>query len=224
MKTLQAYRTPNTLTNILTFLISLTFMTTWLPLLRATFDGASYQWGTQYFGFLFYGSGVNIDFIYVVVQFLFYSALMVSMYWVRNRTIYHSLLVVWLINYFGNLVSDIIINGDTMFHGDTMNVHISITWIIVPLSIAAMMLVFFVIRADRSAEEQIISWSSKNKTLLLIILGPLPIQAVLFAMGEPHGITDQIGVIISILQSFLIPTFLRPYVVKEEKAAVSLVR
>lgn len=210
MKTLQAYRTPNTLTNILTVLISLTFMTTWLPFLRAIFDGASYEWGTVYFGFLFYGAGVNLDFIYVVAQLLFYATLMISMYWARNRTFYHVLLGVWLINFFGNLISDIVINGDTMFNGETLNVHISITWIVLPLSVLAMLLVFFVIRADRNAEEQYIPWAARNKNLLVMILGPLPIQAVLFAIGEPHGITDQIGVIISIIQSFLIPIILRP--------------
>jgi len=220
MKTLQAYRTPNTLTNILTFLISLTFMTTWLPFLRAIFDGASYEWGTTYFGFLIHGAGVNLDFIYVVVQLLFYASLMISMYWVRSRTTYYALLGVWFINYFGNLISDIVINGDTMFHGETLNVHISITWIIVPLSLLALLLIFFVIRADGNAEEQTIPWTAKNKTLLLVILGPLPIQGVLFATGEPHGITDQVGVIISILQSFLIPIILRPQLVKP-KAAVS---
>jgi len=81
-----------------------------------------------------------------------------------------------------------------------------------------LMLIFLVIKADRKAEEQIIPWSTKNKTLLLIILGPLPIQAILFAIGEPHGITDQIGVIMSILQSFLIPMIVRPYAIKQKTA------
>lgn len=193
-------------------------MTTWLPFLRAIFDGESYRWGTAYFGFTFQGAGVNLDFIYVVAQLLFYAALMVSMYWVRNRSYYYVLLGVWFVNYFGNLISDIIINGDTMFHGDTLNVHISITWIILPLSLLAMFLVLLVIRSDRNATEQITPWSAKNKMLLFVILGPLPIQAVLFAVGEPHGITDQVGVIISILQSFLIPIILRPQSLKPKDA------
>ncbi|MFZ1808329.1 MAG: ubiquinol cytochrome C oxidoreductase, partial [Cyclobacteriaceae bacterium] len=176
----------------------------------------SYQWGTNYFGFLIYGAGVNLDFIYVVAQLLFYSALMVSMYWVRNRTIYHTLLGVWFINFFGNLIADIVINGDTMFNGDTLNVHISITWIVLPLSFLALILIFLVIRADKNADEQLTSWTVKNRTLLIMILGPLPIQAILFAAGEPHGITDQIGVIISIIQCFLIPIILRPQLIKSK--------
>lgn len=218
---MQAYRAPTGLTNLLTFLISATFMTTWLPFLRAIFDGESYQWGTNYFGLLFYGAGVNSDFIYVVIQLLFYSSLMISMYWVQNRTWYYGLLVLWFVNFFGNLISDIVINGDTMFHGETMNVHISITWIVLPLSFLAMLLVYGIIRTDKSGQEQSIPWSIQNTRLLFIILGPLPIQAILFASGEPHGLTDQIGVIISIAQCFFIPFILRPYLNKQIASAIN---
>lgn len=210
MKNLIAYRSSTKLTSILTFIMSLTFMIVWLPFLRAIFDGSSYQWGTVYYGLSIHGAGVNADFIFVVIQLLFYTALFFSIYWVRNRVWFYGLLIIWYFNVFGNFISEIIMNGDTMFHGDTLNVHISLTWIIIPLSLLALTLVYFVIRADRRAEEQYILWSKKNRVLLYIILGPLPVQAVLFAIGEPHGITDQIGVIMSIIQSFAIPEILRP--------------
>ena len=105
---------------------------------------------------------------------------------------------------------DIIVNGGAMFHGDTLNVQISISWIVVPLSILAIGLIFMVIRQDQASQEVSIPWDLKNRNLMLLILGPIPIQAVLFAIGEPHGITDQIGVVMSIVQSYLIPIFLRP--------------
>ena len=97
-----------------------------------------------------------------------------------------------------------------MFHGDTLNVHISITWIVVPLATLALFMIFLVIREDLAAGGQTISWNMRNRNLMFLILGPLPIQAVLFAIGEPHALTDEIGVIISILQCLLIPIFLRP--------------
>ncbi len=211
MESFIAYRKPSRLTTLLTFVISLTFMVTWLPLLRSILDGSTYQWGMTWFGLQFSGAGINRDIVFLLVQLLFYAALMVSMYRVRNRSIYHGLLVVWFIHVFGNLLSEIIINGDTLFQGDTLNVSISLTSIIIPLSILAFALILLEIRADRKAEPVQIPWTSKNSTLAWIIFGMLPIQALLLATGEPHGLTDEIGVILTILQCFLIPLILRPY-------------
>ena len=132
----------------------------------------------------------------------------------KNRNWFYGLLVLWFLNVFGNLLFDIVWYGDTMFHGDTLNVHVSLTAIVVPLSLLALVMIFFLVKWDRKAAEESIVWNRRNRQLMWIILGPLPIQAVLFAIGEPHGITDQVGVIISIVQSFAIPVFLRPFQVR----------
>ncbi len=92
-----------------------------------------------------------------------------------------------------------------------MNVHISLTVILVPLSILALLLVIYIILKDRKAPEVQIPWNKANRIRLFLILGPLPIQAILLASGEPHGITDKIGVVMCILQCFLIPLIIRPY-------------
>jgi len=210
MKNFIAYRKTTGLKTFLSVIVSLTFMIVWLPFLRAIFDGSSYHWGTEFFGMGFYGSGVNADFIFIIIQLLFYAALIISFYWVKNRNLFYGLLGLWFINVFGNLLADIMINGDTMFHGDTLNVHLSITWIVVPLSVLALVIIGLVIREDQRMEDVSLEWNHRNRMMMFIILGPVPIQAVLFAIGEPHGITDQIGVIISILQSFLIPMIIRP--------------
>ena len=90
-----------------------------------------------------------------------------------------------------------------MFHGDTLNVHISISWIIIPLSILFLIWILATISKDRKMEDVEIPWSNKNNLKALLILGVLPMQALLYAIGEPHGLTDEISVIITILQSFL---------------------
>jgi hypothetical protein len=211
MKSLIAYRNPTKLKSLLTFIISITFMIVWLPFLRAIFDGESYHWGTNYFGYMIHGAGVNSDFIFVIIQLLFYVALAFSMYWIQNRKVFYGLLLVWFTNVFGNLLYDIVANGDTMFHGDTLNVHISITWIVVPLSALALILIFFVIKQDIDQKEVSIEWNAMNRNLAYFILGPLVIQAILFAVGEPHATTDEIGVIISLVQNFALPFIVRPY-------------
>jgi hypothetical protein len=210
MKNLIAYRKPTGWSTFLSVLISLTFMITWLPFIRSSFDGDSYVWGTAFFGTQMSGAGFGGDYPFLVFQLLFYCSLFASLFWAKNRLIYYVLLVVWYITVFGSFIADIIVNGDQMFHGDTLNVHISITWIIVPLAILALILIGVVIRSDMKASKETIPWNSKNTFWMLLILSPLPVQAFLLAYGEPHDITDQIGVLISIVQCFLIPIFLRP--------------
>ena len=210
MKNLIAYRKPTGWTTFLSVLISLTFMITWLPFIRSTFDGNSYIWGTTFLGVQMSGAGFGGDYIFLVFQLLFYCALFVSLFWAKNRLIHYVLLVVWYLTVFGSFIADIIVNGDQMFHGETLNVHISITWIIIPLAMLALLLIGKVILSDMKADNEAIAWNSKNTYWMLLILGPIPVQAFLLATGEPHGITDQIGVIISIVQCFMIPVFLRP--------------
>jgi len=212
MKNLIAYRKPNKMATVLTLIISLTFMTIWLPFLRSIFDGTSYVWGTTFYGFVFQGAGVTVDFIYVIILLLFYLGLFFSAYWVENRMWYYGLLVIWFLIVFGNQISEIILYGDTMFHGDTLNVHVSFSRIVIPLSAMAGILIYLVIKGDRTAKKEQIYWNWKNRNLFLIILGPLPIRGVLFAIGDPDGLTDQIGVVMAILQSFLMPLIIRPKV------------
>ena len=211
MESFVAYRSSSRLSTWLTLIISLTFILVWLPLLRSLFDGSSYQWGLNYFGFQLHGAGITPSYLFLVVQLVFYVALFVSIYRVQNRKVYYVLLLLWFVHVFGNLLADIAINGDTRFEGDTLGVSISLFWIVLPLSALALLLIFLAIRADRRATPQSIPWSAKNRTLLWLILGPLPIQAILLAAGEPHGVTDQIGVILTIVQCFLLPLVVRPY-------------
>ena len=197
MKTLIGVRARNTLFNILLFIVGFTFLTTWLPLLRALFDGESYQWGTGYFGLSFSGSGLTLDYLILIVFFALYASLFMSFYWIKNRTIFYALLFWWWLHSFGNLLYDIIKNGDTVFHGDTLNVHVSISAIVIPLSLIALILIILAIKKDLKLPVTAIPWNKSNKLKILIILGPLVLQGAFFAIGEPSDITDQIAVIIA---------------------------
>lgn len=208
-----ARRRPTVWTNILMFLLSTTFMLVWLPLVRSLFDGVSYQWGLEYFGIMISGRGITPSYLFLVVQFALFAGLFLGTYHWQNRKLFYGLLVIWWIHVFGNLIFDIIKNGATMFHGDTMDVHISLTYIIVPLAIFSLFVIIQIIRTDTRYLAEL-PWSDMNKILLIVTFAPLPAQGILLAMGEPHGVTDQIGVVISILQCFLIPFILKPYVLK----------
>lgn len=201
MKKITAIRPYNNLFNWLLFFTGITFMLTWLPLLRCLFDGESYQWGQSFWGIFFSSKGLSLDYIFLVFSLGLYLWLYYAFYWQKNRKIFYGLIAWWFLHNFGNLLFDIWKNGDTMFHGDTLGVHVSLTYIIVPLSFLAFILIYFVIKKDQSLEEVSIPWAKVNKRAAIILLSPIPIQAILFATGEPHDLGDQIGVIIAIVQA-----------------------
>lgn len=210
MKTPIAVRLNNRLFNSLLIFSGITFMLVWLPLIRCLFDGKSYSWGQDYFGFSFRSSGVEPDYFILIPFLLFFIAFFYSFYWIKNRKVFYVLMILWWIHTFGNLLFMILRDGDSTFHGDTLNVHISISMIVVPLSILALLLILGIILKDKKLKEVATQWNRRNTIKALIILGPLPLQAIMFATGEPHGLTDEISVIIAILQSFLIPTIFFP--------------
>ena len=208
---LQAIRTNFIWNNILLFVVSFTFLIVWLPLIRSIFDGPSYVWGTTLFGIPISGAGLSPSLLFVFFQFVFYIFLFFSFYWFANRAVFRTLIISWFVMVFGNFFYDIAVNGDTMFHGDTMDVHFSLLSIVLPLGIIAALLTAYVIYRDSRHDNVAIGWSKKNSLIAAIIYGPLPIQAILFATGEPHDLGDQIGVVIAIAQAFLTPLIVRPY-------------
>ena len=210
MLQLISYRTNTRIFNALMFFVAFTFMLVWLPLLRCLFDGPSYSWGQSYFGMSFFSKGLSADYLLLVVFFVLSLFLFASFYWIKNRMVFYILLGWWWLHAFGNVLYDIIRNGDAMFHGDTLDVHISLSAIVIPMSILALILIVLVIRKDRKMPEVHIPWGRSNNLKAIILLGPIAIQAFLFATGEPHGLTDQIGVIIAIIQSYLFPIIFFP--------------
>tara|TARA_R110002049_G_scaffold295948_3_gene483762 strand:- start:10448 stop:11092 length:645 start_codon:yes stop_codon:yes gene_type:complete len=210
MKTPIAVRSNNYLFNSLLIFSGITFMLVWLPLLRCLFDGKSYSWGQDYFGLSFSSSGVESDYFVLILFLLFFILFFYSFYWIKNRVIFYALLILWWIHTFGNLLFGLIRDGDSIFQGDTLDVNVSISMILIPLSILALLLIVAIILKDRKKAEVSIPWNKRNTIKALLILGPLPLQAIMYATGEPHGLTDEISVIITILQSFLIPTIFFP--------------
>ncbi len=205
-----AVRKNNTLVNALLIFCGFTFMLVWLPVLRCLFDGSSYRWGQGYFGISLASEGLQPDYLVLLLFLGLYLALFYAAYWVANRSIFYMLLLWWWLHVFGSLIFEIIRSGDTMFHGDTLNVHISLKSIVYPLAIVALVLMVLVIMKDRKQEDHAIPWSRSNRIKAGILLIPILLQAFLFSMGEPHGITDQIGVVIAIFQAVLFPVIFFP--------------
>lgn len=206
--------------NILLILTSLTFATSWLPFIRGISDGESYQWGTTLFGELFYGNGVAGDFYYVALNVLVFLLLMYSFYWIKNRGVFYVLLLVWYGSMIANSFYEVFVGEGYMFHGDTMNVHLDLSYVVIPLMIFIGAFVLYVVMDDRK-QSFTAKGHKKNVVWARILLIPIPVQVVLFYMGEPHGITDKIGVIIALLQVILVWTAFKGYnITQSDRTAI----
>ena len=202
--------------NLLLILTSLTFATSWLPFIRGIADGESYHWGTSLFGNVFYGKGTGGDFYYVAINVFLCLLLMYFFYWIKNRKIFYSLLVLWYGSMIGNSFFEVFAGDGYMFHGDTLNVHLDLSFIIIPFMIVMGALVVKVILEDLN-HGFVAKGTKKNKLWAILLLAPIPVQIVLFYMGEPHGITDKIGVIIALLQVALAWTAFKGYNIIEQE-------
>lgn len=185
--------------NLLLFFTGLTFVTTWLPFLRGILDGNSYIWGTTLFGVRFSGTGLEGDFYYVIGNTVIGFLLLYSFYWTRKRMLFYALLCLWYGSMIANAFYEVFLGEGYVFHGDTLDIHLDLSYIVIPLMIALAVLVILVIRKDLRMKFKPI-WTRKNRLWLLILTLPLAAQYFLLGSGEPHGSTDQIGVIISLLQ------------------------
>lgn len=211
---MEAVRPRNTPFSILQILFGFSFIVVWLPLLRCVADGQSYSWGTTYFGTQFFSKGVTTDYFILPVFFLGFLLLFWSVHYAKNRMLFYGLLFIWFIHVFGNLSYDILFLGDTEFHGDTLGIHVSLSAIVFPLAILSLILGIWAVMKDIKMAPVAVPWNKRNRSGLWVILISTFVAAILFSLGTPHGSTDQVGVIIAIIQSFAWPFIFRPYTIK----------
>ena len=194
----------------------LTLLIVWLPLVRGLMDGESYQWGSSLWGFQVGGRGVHGHYWVLVLQAIFGITLL-YLGWRGAQQPFSWLLLLWHIPP-GVTATYNAINSpeDFRFRGDTLGVDVSLAWV-GPLFFGGFALLSVVwvvrhlrVRRDKAAPK----WNRANHILLLIAVGLLPIQFVLLRYGEPHGPTDQIGVILTMLQWLLINLGLFPWTQK----------
>lgn len=219
MKRWTAVRPSNRIFNALMTVQGFTFMLVMLPLLRVPSDGISYAWGQTYFGIQFASRGVNADYFVLFLFLVIFIAVFSSFYWAKNRALFYGMIILWWIHVFGSLLVDLLISGDMIFHGDTLNVHISMLNLVIGLSIISMILIILSIREDLRMTDVQIPWDKRNTQKAILILSPLLLQVIFFAVGEPDGLTDSTAVIITIIQSIVFPVIFIPSKIKNEEVS-----
>jgi hypothetical protein len=191
----------------------ITLLVVWLPLVRGLMDGDSYQWGNSFWGFQIGGRGLHGDYWVLLLQAAFGITLL-YLGWRGAKQPFHWLLLLWLLPLGVQATYDALSSPeDYRFRGDTLGVDVSLAWV-GPLFFGgfALLSLWWVIRDLRKGREKVTpEWNRANRILLLIAISLLPIQFVLLRYGEPHGPTDQVGVILTMLQWMLINLGLFPW-------------
>ena len=204
---------PTLIARVLAFWTAGLFVFSWLPLVRCVFDGDTYQWGTDHFGFVFSAAGIGPDLWLPVVKSAVFVYLMFGL--LRGSdTIHRMVMIVWYLAWPIDGVLSYLRNPDgMMFHGDTLGIHLNLG-VIVPVVtgvFALLTLVWAVRESQQDTDASKPDWTARNRRLLLVWLLLLPVQFVLLRFGAPHGTTDAIGVFVTIAQCPLLAAVLYPW-------------
>ncbi|TVR52306.1 MAG: hypothetical protein EA421_14105 [Gemmatimonadales bacterium] len=204
----------------LSLLLAWTALTTlilWLPAIRGLMDGSTYTWGFMGLG----GSGTGGDYWFPATA----SALALVTLWLGwrgGRFPVHLLLVGWHGGLAALILRATLRDPDGFrFQGDTLGVDVNLGWGASALFGAfALLALGWALREFRRdagtwvpgrVPSGIPPWSPRNTRLVAFALLLLPVQLLLLASGEPHGGTDQVGVLLTLLQWGVLSVAFRPF-------------
>lgn len=193
---------------ILLHLTALTTLVFWLPTVRGLFDGQTYEWNLFEIG----GRGIGGDYWFVLLGSAFGIAVQ-RLGWRRERFAAGAVILGWfLLLTAGSLYLGLQHPQDFRFRGDTLGVDIPLVWFGPTLfGLATAAAVWWIWdEARRGSRRAIPSWNRKNFIWLAVLVAMLPVQFLLLRLGEPHGFTDKIGVVLVIMQWLSVGRVFRP--------------
>lgn len=204
---------PSGLLKALLVWTALPFVLFWLPLVRSLFDGRSYEWGVGWWGWRLGGAGVTGDLWYLVLGSALGTILLWSG-WRGERAVFRWVLPVW----FGLLLANAVYWAwqdpqGFVFRGDTLGVELNLTWVAPGFHFVGLLLYLAWLRQDRrmpASARVAAPWTPRNTGRIVALLALLPLQFLLLRLGDPHGASDVIGVLITIAQWFALGWALAP--------------
>lgn len=204
----------------LLFTVAFVMIVSWLPLIRVLFDGVTYQWGTSWFGHMFSSAGLQGDWWVLVVQLAFGTS--VLYYGYRGpRKPFYTLLPLWFGLYFVDLAFTFYRDPEgLMFHGDTLDIHFNMGYPLLGIAGFFLALAVYWIWRDKKDHNTYpqSAWTKRNKTMGIAAAALLPPVYFLLSTGVPHATTDEIGVILTMIQWGLINAALYPWGVWKPKS------
>ena len=184
----------------------------WLVFFRLTFEGDSYSWGTEYFGHMFYSSGLaRLDFLVV------YALLTVSLFLLWQLRKHHfklagPMVLLYLGFFAANALYQLLAGQPMIFEGDTLGVKVdlSIPFFVLNFGMFALGVAWWLGVRDLPQGAGPQAMASYKRFIVTACIFFVPIQLALLMLGEPHELTDEIGVIGTLLQWFLLAFAMYP--------------
>jgi hypothetical protein len=192
--------------SILWFWVSLRTLIPWLVFFRLTFEGDSYRWGTTYFGRSFHSSGfARADFL--LIYFLLAIGIFI-LYQLRqyNFRIAAPVLVAFLGVLGADALFDLVGGDPIIFQGDTLGIKIDVSVLFFTLQFGmfGLAVAWWVGVRAGAVQPNSVPLSKLRKNLAWLCAGIVPLQLYLLVSDEPHGMSDQIGVIMTLAQGALL--------------------
>ena len=185
---------------------ALTFLATWLPLVRSVMDGPSYEWGTTLFSWHFGGHGLSADYWLPIVKAVVGVGLLYAGWRIPSPKT-AAALAAWQILFAADTLYYAVTDPRGFrFRGDTLGVDISLTWIAPTLSTLFAIVAIWWIRkfANRPVPPRPQVNSRFANVALWLVLAIVPVQWILLHTGRGTDWYDVSGVVLTMLQWLLL--------------------
>lgn len=174
---------------------------------RGAFDGPSYQWGLFGLG----GRGVGGDYWFPFLGASIALAVVAGGW--RNRRWAFNTIAAWSVLVFAVVVAAVASSPtDFRFRGDTLGIDVSLA-VVGPVLFGTSALLSQVAawRVHLRRQVAAVEWQTRNWRWLTALVGALPFQFALLRLGGPDSLSDQIGVVITIVQWFMVGRVFRSH-------------
>ena len=178
----------------------LTLLPAWLVTIRGLFDGEEYAWGVTN---KIKGRGTT-GYYFVAPLTAIFGLSILALGWRGVMRPFHIMLAAWNVP-LGVLASLAAVrNREALrLRGDTLGVDVSLAHV-APAALGTVAAGSIALAILDKPSESDIQRSGPNRRLLTIALMVAPLQFLLLRTGRQHGLTDKLGVVLTIAQWALI--------------------
>jgi hypothetical protein len=191
---------------LLLAIIAATNYTLWLVMVRCLLDGETYEWAMRFGLSGLRGQGLEGGFWLLPLMAAF-VLVMIHLGSAGARGPFAAMFFGWYgVHCFAAMRLAARLGEKWRFRGDTLGIDVRLDLVMPALYVIVLLMGVAWLWLSRDHRPAPVNWSRWNFRLLAVAAGMIPLQFALLRFGEPHGLTDQIGVLLTVTQWFVICT------------------